>query len=165
MRSTTYKTTHLGRSGRSAVRLTAIGALALAAGLGGSSAALAAPVGGPTDICSPHPKRSFSISDDFVYEHQNASLSVKLSGPACYTVKVDFATANGSAKAGSDYVAKSGTLTFAPGTTQKNIVVDVIDDAVSEPNETFTVVLSNPVAANISDSLGKVTISGLEPAG
>ena len=45
---------------------------------------------------------------------------------------------DGSAVAGSDYVAASGTLTFAPGELSKTIIVQTVDDTIGEPTETFT---------------------------
>jgi Calx-beta domain-containing protein len=73
-------------------------------------------------------------------------------------VMVNYATADGTAVAGSDYVATSGTLTFAPGTTTQNITVLVNGDVVAEPNETFFVNLSSPVNATIADAQGVGTI-------
>ena len=55
---------------------------------------------------------------------------------------VNYATANGTATAGSDYRAKSGTLTFAPGVTSMTITIIVIPDKVQEADETFFVNLS-----------------------
>ncbi len=57
---------------------------------------------------------------------------------------VEFATSNGSALAGSDYTATSGTLTFAADETSKVIQVPLFDDGVAEPAETFLVTLTNP---------------------
>jgi len=76
---------------------------------------------------------------------------------------VDFATADGSALAGSDYDATSGTLTFtAGGPASQTISVIVHGDATPEPNEAFTVNLSNLVvtsgAAAIVDGLGQGAI-------
>ena len=59
-------------------------------------------------------------------------------------VTVEFATSNGSALAGSDYTATSGTLTFAADETSKVIQVPLFDDGVAEPAETFLVTLTNP---------------------
>ncbi|MGB7326276.1 MAG: Calx-beta domain-containing protein [Rubripirellula sp.] len=59
-------------------------------------------------------------------------------------VTVAFATANGTATAGSDYTANSGTLSFADGETSKTITVAITNDITDEPNETFTVTLSSP---------------------
>jgi len=74
------------------------------------------------------------------------------------TVTVNFATADGSAFAGSDYVATSGTLTFAPGTTTQPVTVNVIGDTTPEPNETFFVNLSSPTNATIATGTGTGTI-------
>lgn len=61
-------------------------------------------------------------------------------------------------KARSDYVAKSGTLSFSPGQTTKNITIAVKGDTVPEPNEAFFVNLSNAINANIADNQGVGTI-------
>jgi hypothetical protein len=74
------------------------------------------------------------------------------------TVKVDFATAYGTALAGSDFQATSGTLTFNPGETFKLITVSVNGDTNNEPNETFFVNLSNPEIAVLGDAQGQGTI-------
>lgn len=74
-----------------------------------------------------------------------AVFAVHLSWPMTLPVFVQYNTANGSATAGSDYTATSGTLTFPAGVTVSNILVPVIGDTVYEPNETFFVNLTNPV--------------------
>jgi len=79
-------------------------------------------------------------------------------------VKVDYATANGTAQAGTDYVAASGTLTFAPGTAAQTIAVTVNGDTTGEQNETFSVNLSNAINAVIGDAAGIGTILNDEPA-
>jgi len=84
--------------------------------------------------------------------------TVTLSDAASGTVTVAYATSNGSAQAGSDYTATSGTLTFAAGTTSQVITVNVTGDLVDEQNETFTVTLSNPSGATIDDGSGVGTI-------
>jgi Calx-beta domain-containing protein/VCBS repeat protein/WD40 repeat protein len=74
-------------------------------------------------------------------------------------VSVDFSTANGTATAPSDYVAGSGTVTFAPGETAKTVTVQVNGDTTVEPNETFTVNLANAVGtATIADAQAVATI-------
>jgi hypothetical protein len=85
---------------------------------------------------------------------------VTLSEPSPETVTVDFATADGSATAGSDYQALSGTLTFLPGQVEQTIAVTVVGDDDAEVNETFTVVLSEPLNAILSDAQGTATIVG-----
>jgi hypothetical protein len=87
-----------------------------------------------------------------------ASFDVKLSNPSYQTITVSFATANGSATAGSDYNATSGTVTFNPGETTKSIPVEVIGDDVDELHETFFVNLSSPSNATIAVAQGLGTI-------
>ncbi|WP_310733618.1 Calx-beta domain-containing protein, partial [Rubrivivax albus] len=74
------------------------------------------------------------------------------------TVTVDYATANGSAVAGSDYVAASGTLSFAPGESVKLVTVDLIDDGTAEGAERFYLNLSNASGGNIVQGQALATI-------
>jgi Ca2+-binding RTX toxin-like protein len=71
---------------------------------------------------------------------------------------VNFTTQNGTAVAGSDYVAQSGTLHFLAGETTKTIDIVVNGDTNYEANEAFTVLLSNPINALISGATGTGTI-------
>ncbi|MEX2137730.1 MAG: Calx-beta domain-containing protein [Pirellulales bacterium] len=88
-----------------------------------------------------------------------AVFTVSLSSPSASSVTVDFQTMDGSAQAGTDYVPTTGTLTFAPGQTTRTILVQTIDDAISDFNEAFSVVLSNASAgAVIADAQGVATI-------
>lgn len=125
----------------------------------------AGPAFGVGGVCNPTPTPTVSIDDDFVYENQVAQLHVTLTGPSCSTIKVDYNTSNGSAVAVADYVAKSGTLTFSPGQTSKTVNVTIVDDDDYEGNENFYVMLKHPVSVLLGDPTGKITISGLEPAG
>lgn len=70
-------------------------------------------------------------------------ITVKRSG-GIGTLTVQYATANGSAKAGEDYVATSGTLTFLEGETTKTFNVTILNNAAAELDESFTVTLRNP---------------------
>jgi hypothetical protein len=83
---------------------------------------------------------------------------VSLSAPSNQTVRVDYATADGTAIAGSDYVATSGTLEFAPGVTSQAIVITILGDTADETPETFRVVLSNPQNAVLDRAEAVVTI-------
>ena len=65
-------------------------------------------------------------------------------GATNQAVVVDYATANATAFAGADYVAKNGSLTFAAGETNQTITIDIINDTEIEPNETFSVSLAVP---------------------
>jgi bacillolysin len=81
--------------------------------------------------------------------------TVTLTNPSATPVTVKYATANGSALAGSDYTAVPlTTLTFAPGQTSKTVTVNVIGDKVVEPTQKFAVNLSNATGATILDSQG-----------
>jgi hypothetical protein len=108
------------------------------------------------------PIPSLSINDVSVNEGQigttNAVFTVTISAASTQTVTVNFSTANGTATAGSDYVAQSGVLTFTPGQTSKTITVLVNGDTVVEPNETFFVNLTSATNATIADSQGMGTI-------
>ena len=77
--------------------------------------------------------------------------AVTLTRPASVTVTVDYATADETATAGTDYEAASGTLTFAPGETAKTVRVAILDDRVDEGREVFRLRLSNAVGAQIRD--------------
>lgn len=86
------------------------------------------------------------------------TFTVKLSAPSTNSVTVKYATANGTAIAGSDYTAASGTLTFAAGVTSKTITVYVKGDTTKEANETFLVKLTSPVNAVIGTAQATGTI-------
>ena len=87
--------------------------------------------------------------------------TVSLSETPAHTVTVDYATANGTATAGEDYAAQSGTLTFvAGGPTEQTITVAASGDTVNETNETFFLNLSNASNASIVDSQGAGTLLG-----
>ena len=90
----------------------------------------------------------------------NAVFDVTLSASGPTTATVAFATSDGTATTGdNDYVATSGTLTFAPGQTQKQITVVVNGDTkAGEEDENFSVILSNPSWATIATGQGTGTI-------
>jgi opacity protein-like surface antigen len=87
-----------------------------------------------------------------------ASFTLVLSKESDKQVTVSYATADGSAQAGSDYTAASGIIAFPPGETRKVVSVAVHDDDEAEGHETFSVRLSNPRYATLSDSSGTATI-------
>jgi hypothetical protein len=108
------------------------------------------------------PPPSVSIGNATVTEGNSgstpATFTVTLSTASGQTVTVDWSTHDGTAAAGSDYTAASGTVTFAAGTTTQTVSVDVLGDAVYEGNEAFTVTLSNPSNVTIADGTGDGTI-------
>jgi outer membrane protein assembly factor BamB len=87
-----------------------------------------------------------------------AAFTVSLITPSASTVTVTYSTADGSALAGTDYVATSGTLTFVPGETTKTVVVPTINDSVAEGDKTFNLKLSNPSGGTITTGQGVGTI-------
>ncbi len=87
-----------------------------------------------------------------------ATFKVTLEQAVATEVKVNYATANGTALAGQDYNATNGTVTFPAGTTSADVVVQVIGDTTDEPDETFFVNLTNPVGGTIVDPQGRGTI-------
>jgi hypothetical protein len=100
-----------------------------------------------------------SIDEGDGGDSNHVTIPVFLTEASASTVTVHYTTANGTALAGQDYVAQSGTLTFAPGVTQQNILVAVTGDVAIEGNETFTVTLSDPSdGASILDGSATGTI-------
>jgi hypothetical protein len=93
------------------------------------------------------------------------TFTVSLTAPSSAPVTVRYATANGTAKSGKDYVAKSGTLTFAAGETTKTITISVKGDKSKEAHETFFLNLSSASGALIDDSQGVGTISNDDGGG
>ena len=107
-----------------------------------------------------------SVADARVREAANATVdfTVALSRAAAATVTVDYATSDGTATAGSDYTAASGTLSFAPGELTKTVSVAVIEDQHDEDEETFTLTLSNASGNNVwlSDATATGTIENTD---
>ena len=82
----------------------------------------------------------------------------------CKTVTVDWLTADGTATAGEDYAAASGTLTFGPGESSKTIRVALLDTADVDGAETFSVQLGNASDITLDDAEAIGTISGVKAA-
>jgi hypothetical protein len=130
-------------------------------------------------IDNDNPKGSVQLSDVSYEVNESDStvaVTVTLSHPVDADVTVHYATADGSAAAGSDYTATSGTLTFAGnltnggvGETQKTFTVPLTDDDSAEDDETFDVTLSS-VAPALSATAGApgtatITIADNDPPG
>lgn len=86
------------------------------------------------------------------------TFTVSLDSPAVQPVSVDYSTNDGSATAPSDYVADTGTVTFAVGEQEKKVTIDVNGDLTNEPDESFFLLLSNAVGGVIDDHAGLGTI-------
>jgi Calx-beta domain-containing protein len=108
------------------------------------------------------PTVSLSINDVSVVEGNSVltdvAFTVTLSGPSAKTVVVEAATGSGTAGINTDFQGVSRMLMFAPGEQSKTFSVSVIGDNLFEGNETFRVVLRDPVNALLADSEGVCTI-------
>ncbi|MEC9433776.1 MAG: Calx-beta domain-containing protein [Pseudomonadota bacterium] len=90
--------------------------------------------------------------------HTHLHILLTLSKASDLPVTVNYALVDGTARAGSDYAAQSGAVTFAPGETTAAIHANGIGDLVAEGDETFRVVLSGPVNATLADGEATVTL-------
>ena len=138
-----------------------------------ATATLGATTTGTGTITDDDPTPSVSVANTSVTEGNSGSapacasvpatgcevFTVTLSAASGQSVTVDYTTQAGTATAPGDYTTKSGTLTFAPGVTIQTVVVPVVGDTLAEPDETFTVVLSNPVNATLGTATGTGTIT------
>ncbi len=136
------------------------------------SVVLSSPVGvgiddakGTGRIVSDEGPRTISISDVSVLEGKaattvNAVFTLSLSVPvqSGETVRVKYATGNGTAVAGKDYTARSGTATFPAGASTVKVPVVVRGDSTVEAGETFSLNLGSPVGAVLADAAGLGTI-------
>ena len=133
----------------------------------------AAVCGGPRSVCTHDGRRLsnaarariigpalLSVTDAEAREgiDPEAVFEVSLSRAASGTVTVDYATADGTAVAGEDFTATSGTLTFAAGEREKTVSVPILDDVIDEGPETFLFKLSNAQGARIVDGEATGTI-------
>ena len=108
---------------------------------------------------------ALSVADARAEEGSDETIdfAVSLSREAHASVTVDYTTAAGSATAREDYTRTSGTLSFAPGETEKTVAVPVLDDAIDEGEETFTLRLSDATGAVIADGTATGTIENSDP--
>ena len=114
-------------------------------------------------------KPNLTVRDVIVDEKAGtATFVVLLGGPrgqaSANQVTVDYATADLTATAGSDYIGTGGRLTFAPGETVKNVVVNIVDDTQPEGIERFALNLSNVVGATLTDAQGIAEIAANDNA-
>ena len=113
-------------------------------------------------------EQGLSVADAEVGEGPGAVLvfEVTLARAVDHPVTVDYKTADGTAKAGQDYAAASGTLRIEAGQTTGRVRVNIIDDSHDEGEETLTLVLANASNAQIHDgeALGIIVNSDPMPA-
>lgn len=114
------------------------------------------------EIC----KLLLSINDITVNESAGTAIfTVSMNGVSKSPVTVNYSTANGTALAGSDYAASSGTVTIPAGSTSATITVPLINDSTAENCEEFYVNLSDAVNVVITDTQGKATIKDDDTGG
>ncbi|HEX7247961.1 MAG TPA: Calx-beta domain-containing protein [Actinomycetota bacterium] len=107
------------------------------------------------------------VTDTSAAESDGAmGFTVLLTSGSVSPVTVDYATASGTATATDDYTTTSGTLTFASGQTSKSVAVPVVQDALAEDTETFTVSLSNASGAPVTaaQGIGSITDDDADPS-
>ncbi len=101
------------------------------------------------------PAGSLIEGDTFAYD-------LTLSGPSTFVISVDYSLASGTAVVGVDLADMSGTITFNPGETSAQILVDTFDDSEFEPDEDFSINLTNPVNTQLSTNQITSTIQDNE---
>ena len=136
--------------------------------LSGATDATISDTQGVGTIANDDPVPSIGVDDQILGEGDagtsTMTFHVSLSNPSGQTVTVDYTTNDGTATiADSDYVAASGTLTFTPGQTSKPVGVTINGDTKKEADQDFTLDLSNPTNATISDASGVGTITNDDP--
>jgi hypothetical protein len=136
--------------------------------------ALSAPVGvliaspGSTKVTivdsSGPPTIGFSANTYSLNESgQAVAVTLKKTGATSLPATVHYGTGDGSAKAGPDYGATSGSVTFAPNETAKTVLIPVLQDNIDEPDEYFWVKLSGASGATLPSASALVTILDDDP--
>ena len=100
-----------------------------------------------------------SVADATGIEGSTATFVVSLDATSIQTINVDYDTSSGTARESDDFAATAGTLTFAPGASRANVSVQLTDDALDEPAETFTMALHSAVGAVIDTGTATGTIT------
>ena len=113
------------------------------------------------------PSVGVSVADAQAQEALGAMLNFRVTLDAAQgaAVSVRYATADGTATAGADYVSARGAVRFAPGQTSRTIAVAVLDDAHDDSGETLTLTLSEAFGAQIADgsAIGTITNADAVP--
>ena len=111
----------------------------------GGGAKLIAPTNATLTILDDELGVQFSSATYSVSEGvSTVSLTLVRAGPSPTSFTVHYATADGTATAGSDYTERFGALSFGPSVTTQTIAIPIKNDLVNEGNENFTVTLSSP---------------------
>lgn len=112
-----------------------------------------------------------SVADASVTEGNTAHVTVSLTHPSGLDLTLHYATSDGTAVAGTDYTASSGTVTIPAGSTSATISVPTIGNDVTQPDRAFTVTISDPATSygtapwiSIGQATARVTIHDDDPA-
>ncbi len=137
--------------------------LTLATGTGYTVGTTTAVTGTITNVPATSVTSQLSINDITVVEGQNSNaiLTVTVNNPNPQQITVNYTTAPIDATANVDYTSQTGTLTIAANTSTATISIPILNDNLNEPDEVFTVTLSNPVNATINpdEAIGQVIIT------
>ncbi|MEH2058492.1 MAG: PA14 domain-containing protein [Nostoc sp.] len=108
-------------------------------------------------------RSALDFSKPIVNEGDGSATVTVTRGNALGSARLDYITVDGTAKAGSDYQAVSGTLNFAAGQTSKTIAIPIINDNIGESNETFTLKFSNAVGVQLTTQQTTISIIDNDP--
>jgi len=120
--------------------------------------------GTPTDP-PPEVQPAISVGDQTVAEGNTVLFGISLDQSTTHAVTFTFSTANGTALAGSDYYAASGSDTIAAGQISTTVLVPTIDDLDVETAETFTLILNSVTGASVANSTATATINDNDISG
>jgi uncharacterized repeat protein (TIGR01451 family) len=113
-------------------------------------------------IIDDDPTPSISIANIALFEGNsgttNAVFQITLSNPSASIVSVQASTSDGTALASNDYLARSGSVTFAVGTTNQAFIVPVVGDVNNEPDQVFFVTLTNSINGTVTRAVATCTI-------
>jgi Calx-beta domain len=104
-------------------------------------------------------KLEFAAPVFAVTEGSQGIVTVKRADSLAGTVRVNYATSDGSAVAGQDYTARSGILTFTPGVATRTFMVPTVNNLVNKPDNTLLVTLSNPTGGSVIGAQGTAAVS------
>lgn len=115
---------------------------------------------GTVTITDDDPLPTIRVGNISATEGGNATFTVSLSAASGKTIKIDYSLLDGTATvADQDFGAASGTLTFAPGETSQTVIVPILDDTVYDPNEAFSIELSNPSEVTLGTGQATATLT------
>jgi hypothetical protein len=127
-----------------------------------SNALLEAPFTAEVTLTDNDPLPVVGFTAKTISQGENSAtveIEVSLTPPAGRAVSVDYATIDGTATAGADYVLAQGTLIFAPGETSQFFELTILQDTLGEGNETVNLTLNNAIGAQISADTGTAILT------